>query len=183
MPTILSVSSHYSLFTIHLVTIIMSENTHIRSQVPSDSEIEGLSYQATGKNWFEYPIVVHPHHTDYAGIVWHGTYLTWMEEARVECLRSIGIDFADLVAMGCDLPVVDLSIRYRRALRMGESAIVKTRTVDMTGVRIVWEYAIQSPDAQIVYLTGVVTLVAVDLDKGKIMRQLPEAVKEALVRM
>ena len=106
---------------------------------------------------FEYPIVVHPHHTDYAGIVWHGTYLTWMEEARVECLRSIGIDFADLVALGCDLPVVDLSIRYRRALRMGESAVVKTRTVDMTGVRIVWEYAIQSPDAQIVYLTGAKT--------------------------
>ncbi len=161
----------------------MSENTNISSQTPADNAIEGLSYQAPGKNWFEYPIVVHPHHTDYAGIVWHGTYLTWMEEARVECLRSIGINFADLVAMGCDLPVVDLSIRYRHALRMGESAIVKTRTVDMTGVRIVWEYAIQSPGAEIVYLTGVVTLVAVDLDKGKIMRQLPEAVKSALVKL
>ncbi len=161
----------------------MPETTDLRSQPPSESAIEGLSYQATGQNWFEYPIVVHPHHTDYAGVVWHGTYLTWMEEARVECLRSIGIDFADLVALGCDLPVVDLSIRYRHALRMGETAIVKTRTIDMTGVRIVWEYEIQSPDGEIVYLTSVVTLVAVDLEKGKIMRQLPESVKDALVKI
>jgi acyl-CoA thioester hydrolase len=158
----------------------MPETTDIRSQIHSESAIEGLSYQATGQNWFEYPIVVHPHHTDYAGIVWHGTYLTWMEEARVECLRSIGIDFADLVALGCDLPVVDLSIRYRHALRMGESAIVKTRTIDM---RIVWEYQIQSPDGEIIYLTSVVTLVAVDLEKGKIMRQLPASVKDALVKI
>jgi acyl-CoA thioester hydrolase len=161
----------------------MSENTDIRSQVPPNMTIEKLSYQALSANWFEYPIVVYPHHTDYGGVVWHGTYLTWMEEARVECLKSIGIDFADLVTMGCDLPVVDLSIRYRRSLRMGESAIVKTRTIDMEGVRIVWEYEIESVDRSIVYLTGMVTLVAVDREKGKIMRQLPTTVKDALVKM
>jgi acyl-CoA thioester hydrolase len=161
----------------------MSETSDLQAELPTASAIAKLSYRATSAGWFEYPIVVHPHHTDYGGIVWHGTYLTWMEEARVECLRSIGIDFADLVAMGCDLPVVDLSIRYRRALRMGESAIVKTRTIDMEGVRIVWEYEIQSENREIIYLTGTVTLVAVDREKGKIMRQLPNSVKDALVKM
>lgn len=161
----------------------MPEPTDIRAQIPPASAIEKLSYQAMSANWFEYPIVVHPHHTDYGGVVWHGTYLTWMEAARVECLKSIGIDFANLVAMGCDLPVVDLSVRYHRALKMGESAIVKTRTIDMEGVRIVWEYEIQSVDRSIIYLTGMVTLVAVDREKGKIMRQLPTTVKDALVKM
>jgi acyl-CoA thioester hydrolase len=28
--------------------------------------------------WFNYPVRVYPHHTDYAGVVWHGTYLTWL---------------------------------------------------------------------------------------------------------
>jgi acyl-CoA thioester hydrolase len=161
----------------------MSQPTDIRAQIPSTSALEKLSYQAVSANWFEYPIVVYPHHTDYAGIVWHGTYLTWMEEARVACLKSIGIDFADLVAMGCDLPVVDVSVRYRRGLRMGEAAIIKTRTIDMEGVRIVWEYEIESIDRSIIYLTGMVTLVAVDREKGKIMRQLPTTVKDALVKM
>ncbi len=161
----------------------MSESTEIRPPSTSDNAIEKLSYRAMSANWFEYPIVVYPHHTDYGGVVWHGSYLTWMEEARVACLKSIGIDFADLVALGCDLPVVDISIRYHRALKMGESAIVNTRTVDMEGVRIVWEYEIQSVDRSIVYLTGMVTLVAVDREKGKIMRQLPATVREALVKM
>jgi acyl-CoA thioester hydrolase len=161
----------------------MLETTDLQTELPTTSEIEKLGSRTTASGWFEYPIVVHPHHTDYAGIVWHGTYLTWMEEARVECLKSIGINFADLVAAGCDLPVVDLSIRYRRALRMGESAMIKTRTIDMEGVRIIWEYEIQSPDCEIVYLTGMVTLVAVDREKGKIMRQLPTTVKDALVKL
>jgi acyl-CoA thioester hydrolase len=85
--------------------------------------------------------------------------------------------------VGCDLPVVDLSVRYRRALKMGEAAIVKTRTIDMEGVRIVWEYEIQSVAGDVIYLTGMVTLVAVDREKGKIMRQLPTTVRDALVKM
>jgi acyl-CoA thioester hydrolase len=161
----------------------MPETTDLRSQTASNTEIERVVDRATEKNWFEYPIVVHPHHTDYGGIVWHGSYISWMEEARVECLRSIGIDFANLVAQGCDLPVVDLSLRYHRSLRMGESAIVKTRTVDMEGVRMVWEYEIESSDRSTIYLTGMVTLVAVDREKGKIMRQLPNTVKDALIKL
>lgn len=161
----------------------MPETTDLRSQSAADTSIERILDRAIGQNWFEYPIFVHPHHTDYGGIVWHGSYISWLEEARVECLRSVGINFADLVAMGCDLPVVDLSLRYHRSLRMGESAIVKTRTIDMEGVRMVWEYEIESADRTTIYLTGVVTLVAVDREKGKIMRQLPTTVKDALIKM
>ncbi|MCZ0899091.1 acyl-CoA thioesterase, partial [Microcoleus sp. HI-ES] len=35
------------------------------------------------EGWFEYLVRVYPHHTDYSGVVWHGTYLAWREEARV----------------------------------------------------------------------------------------------------
>jgi acyl-CoA thioester hydrolase len=41
------------------------------------------------ENWFEYAIRAQPHHTDYSGVVWHGSYITWMEEARVECLEAV----------------------------------------------------------------------------------------------
>ncbi|MGB3494057.1 MAG: thioesterase family protein [Elainellaceae cyanobacterium] len=108
--------------------------------------------------WFAYPVRAHPHHTDYAGVVWHGSYLTWMEASRVECLRALGIDFENLVALGCDLPVVDLSIRYHRAMQMGMSAIVKTRTLQMTGVRLNWDYRIESPDGSVLYVTALVSL-------------------------
>ncbi len=126
---------------------------------------------------------VQPHHTDYGGVVWHGTYLTWMETARVECLRSIGINFEELVSLGCDLPVVDLSIRYRRSLRLGQTAVVKTRMNEVTGVRIDWDYAIECLETKELCITGKVTLVAIDREKGKIMRQLPANVKNSLIKL
>ena len=101
---------------------------------------------AETEHWFEYKVKAQPHHTDYAGIVWHGTYLTWMETARVECLRSIGVDFAELVALGCDLPVVELSLKYHRPIKLGTEAIVRTRLAETVGVRIHWDYEIKSLD-------------------------------------
>ena len=29
-----------------------------------------------------------PQHTDHAGVMWHGSYLAWLEEARVDALRQ-----------------------------------------------------------------------------------------------
>ncbi|MCX7596382.1 MAG: acyl-CoA thioesterase [Fischerella sp.] len=159
----------------------MSEEKTNQPQLPT-SAIDNAASQ-TLEYWFEYPVRVQPHHTDYGGIVWHGTYLTWMEEARVECLRSIGIDFADLVALGCDLPVVELSVRYHRSIQLGMSAVVKTRMADVNSVRINWDYVIESPDRQELYVTAKVTLVAVDRERGKIMRQLPANVKDALAKI
>jgi acyl-CoA thioester hydrolase len=155
-----------------------------RSQLPPTTSIQtGDSLNATTENWFEYPIKVHPHHTDYGGIVWHGHYLTWMEEARVECLKSIGIEYADLVNLGCELPVVELTLRYHQSLTMGNLAIVKTRMNDVQGVRIHWDYRIESLDGKDLYVTGRVTLVGIDRDNRKIMRQLPPTLKEALVKL
>ncbi len=160
----------------------MSQEQPGQPQLPPTGAIDNLA-NPIFENWFEYPIRVQPHHTDYAGNVWHGAYLTWMEEARVECLRSIGIDFADLVALGCDLPVVELLIRYHRSIQLGMSAVVKTRMLEATGVRINWDYAIASTDGQQLYLTAQVTLVAVDRERGKNMHQLPASVKDALAKL
>lgn len=139
--------------------------------------------QAPVPTWFEYPVIAHPHHTDYGGAVWHGAYIAWMEEARIECLRSIGVEFADLVALGCDLPVVELALRYHQSVQMGMAAIVKTRMTEMAGVRINWDYQITSTDGQTLFVSARLTLVAVDREKGKILRQLPPIVKEALVKL
>ncbi|MEG4516687.1 MULTISPECIES: thioesterase family protein [unclassified Microcoleus] len=135
------------------------------------------------EGWFEYLVRVYPHHTDYSGVVWHGTYIAWMEEARVESLRSLGIEYADWVAQGLELPVVELSLRYHRAVQMGQSVAVRTRIAATEGVRLLWDYEIRSAETQELYVTAQVTLVGVDRDKNKIIRQLPPAIKEALTRL
>ncbi|ACB53334.1 putative 4-hydroxybenzoyl-CoA thioesterase [Crocosphaera subtropica ATCC 51142] len=153
-------------------------------QLPPTTAITSKTpLKATTEKWFEYSVRVQPHHTDYSGVVWHGSYLTWIETARVECLRSMGMDFAELIKLGCDLPVVELSLRYHRILQLGEIAIVKTRMAGMKGVRMYWDCRIESGDRQQVHVTGKVTLVATDREKGKIMRQLPPTVKDILVKL
>ncbi|MEM9244863.1 MAG: thioesterase family protein [Cyanobacteria bacterium P01_F01_bin.153] len=169
---------------------------------PSVSPSAGSS-----QGWFSYPIRVQPHHTDYGGIVWHGTYITWLEAARVEALAAVGIEFADLVAMGVDLPVVDLSLRYHRSLRLGDRAIVYARLLPTKGVRLVWDYAIEPPDnrpphggentagnkagpvsvtkggSDRCYVTGQVTLAAIDPKRGKVLRRYPPIFTEALEKL
>ncbi len=134
-------------------------------------------------NWFEYPIKAQPHHTDYAGVVWHGNYLTWLEEARIEHLRTFGLDFHNLVALGCDLPVVQLSLRYHKPIYLGMSALLKTRLAAIEKVRLNWDYRLESLNGDELYLTAQVTLVPVDREKGKIMRRLPTLLKEVLEKL
>lgn len=153
------------------------------SQLESSPEAIQILGAQPNSQWFDYPIRVQPHHTDYGGVVWHGSYVAWLEEARVEALRSVGIDYADWVAFGCEMPVVELSIRYHRAMRLGMQGTVKARLVQVQGVRILWDYRIESPDAQELYVTAQVTLVTIDREKGKIMRRLPAPVEAALMQI
>ncbi|MCU0541419.1 MAG: acyl-CoA thioesterase [Oscillatoriaceae cyanobacterium Prado104] len=160
----------------------MLENDRTQPELAQAGAIQNLSAGEYG-GWFEYLVRVYPHHTDYGGMVWHGTYLAWMEEARVESLRSIGIEYADWVAQGLELPVVELSIRYHRSVQMGQAVAVRTRMAAGEGVRLLWDYEIRSADGKELYATAQVTLVGVDREKGKIIRQLPPALKDALTRL
>lgn len=101
----------------------------------------------------------------------------------MEYFRSIGLDFAQLVAIGCDLPVVDLSVRYHQPLQLGMRAILKTRLVEITGVRQILQSQIGSLDERERYLTAQVTLVAIDRQRGKVMRKLPPILTDALMKL
>ncbi|MGF1460492.1 MAG: acyl-CoA thioesterase [Leptolyngbyaceae cyanobacterium] len=131
---------------------------------------------------FEYVIRVQPHHTDYAGIVWHGTYVAWLEEARVEYLRTQGIEFAHWVGTGVDLPVVDLSLRYHQSLTLGAVVLVKA-WVTRKGVRIVWHYQIVNQETQDLCVSAQVTLVPVDHVQRKVLRRLPPSIQSDFERL
>jgi acyl-CoA thioester hydrolase len=106
-----------------------------------------------------------------------------MEEARVESLRSIGVDYAHLVTIGCDFPVIEMSLRYHKPMHLGVDAVVRTRMAEMRGVRLNWEQNIQSINGEEVYVKALVTLVACDMAEGKIIRRLPPLVQDALMKL
>jgi len=144
------------------------------------SEITKFQPTNTNNGWFNYPVRVYPHHTDYSGVVWHGMYLTWMEEARVECLRTVGMSFEELVSAGVDLPVAEMSLRYHRSARMGDDVLVMTKLVP-DKVRLNWEYQIRTETDLCV--TATVTLVPVDFEKRKLLRSLPSSLEGAIAKL
>jgi len=68
----------------------MSEEKPSQPKLPPTSALDNLS-SPEFENWFEYPVRVQPHHTDYAGLVWHGSYIAWMEEARSQLPTTIRV--------------------------------------------------------------------------------------------
>jgi len=65
--------------------------------------------------------------TDAMGVVHHGRYLPYLEEARVEYQRAIGHPYASLRAEGVDIAVLEVALSYRRPVRFDEVVTVHLR--------------------------------------------------------
>jgi acyl-CoA thioester hydrolase len=126
------------------------------------------------KKWFKHPVKALPYDTDYGGVVWHGAYLRWLEEARLKHLSSVGLSIEKLKSFGCELPIVQLSLHYHKPIFLETEAIVKTRIRENRGVRLIWDYRIESGDSKELFLTGETTLVVIDQEKRKVLRRQPE---------
>src|SRR3954452_7894390 len=68
--------------------------------------------------------------TDAYGIVYYANYLKYMERARSDMLRAVGVDqFAELGASGSAYAVVEVNIQYRSPARLGDDLQIVS-TVD-----------------------------------------------------
>ncbi|WP_335868961.1 acyl-CoA thioesterase [Bacillus sp. 2205SS5-2] len=80
--------------------------------------------------------------TDQMGVVYHANYLVWMELGRTKLSEESGYRYAEMEAAGVFCPVVDLRISYKKPLRYGEQAIVKTWIEAYNGIRLTYGYEI-----------------------------------------
>src|SRR5215210_3356449 len=68
--------------------------------------------------------------TDAYGIVYYANYLKFMERARSDFIRAVGIDqFTELTRSGSAYAVVEVDIKYRRPARLGDDLVVVS-TID-----------------------------------------------------
>ena len=72
-----------------------------------------------------FALTVYFEDTDAYGIVYYANYLKFMERARSDMIRAVGVDQAtELRSSGSAYAVVDVEIRYRRPARLGEDIVV-----------------------------------------------------------
>lgn len=80
--------------------------------------------------------------TDQMGVVYHANYLVWMEVGRTKLIEDLGFRYADMEKDGIISPVIDIAISYKKPVRYGETATVKTWVEQYDGLRVEYGYEI-----------------------------------------
>ena len=77
-----------------------------------------------------FALTVYFEDTDAYGIVYYANYLKFMERARSDFVRAVGVDQAsELRASGSAYAVVEVDIKYRKPARLGDDLLIVS-TVD-----------------------------------------------------
>lgn len=116
--------------------------------------------------------------TDAAGVVYHASYLRFLERARTEYFRARGLGVAQLAADGNIFPVIRMEIDFKAPARHDELLQVITKPVSMSRSTITLSQQINRTEDQQLLVSTSVVLACVN---GKLKpHRIPEQVRQAL---
>ena len=126
--------------------------------------------------------IVLPQHVDHAGIMWHGTYFNWLEESRINALLEVGLNYFELTKKGCDLPLINTSIKYKSPLFLGEKVIIESKFNIGKSPRINVISKFYNNKKEILTIAEV-NLVLIDKLNFSIIRKRPDFLSEAFIKL
>lgn len=126
----------------------------------------------------EFKVRVRYAETDQMGVVYHGNYAQYFEMGRVEWLRNLGLSYKFMEEKGIMLPVVSLSLNYKKPARYDDLLTVKTIFKKQESVKIEFDYEILNEEGELL-TTGNSVLVFVNMKTGRPVLP-PDYVTEAL---
>jgi acyl-CoA thioester hydrolase len=97
---------------------------------------------------------------DPMGVAHHSVYPVWLEMARTEALRGVGMAYRDLEARGVFFVVIDLALKYRRPARYDDELTIVVEAATPSRVRLEHTYKVQR-DGELL-ATGQTTLACVN---------------------
>jgi acyl-CoA thioester hydrolase len=99
--------------------------------------------------------------TDQMGVVYYGNYAAYFEVGRVELLRRLGVSYAQLEADGTMLPVVHMSIDFKRGAKYDEEVQLETSINEFPTRKISFYHILKDKNGDTL-VSGKVVLVFVD---------------------
>ncbi|MCI2392947.1 tol-pal system-associated acyl-CoA thioesterase [Aliiroseovarius sediminis] len=111
-----------------------------------------------------FPIRVYYEDTDMAGIVYYANYLRYIERARSDWVREIGIDQNAMREDGLVFAVRRVEADYLSSARFDEELQVETSVQQVTGARLVMEQVVKRGEERL--FEALVTIVCVS-DTGQ----------------
>lgn len=115
--------------------------------------------------------------TDSYGVVWHGSYLRWLEMGRVLLCEEAGYKLSELEAQDIVLPVAELNVKYKQSAKLDDDIIIKTKIIETTRVSLTFYQEIIDEKSQKTCVEATIKVVAIHKD-GKLYRSLPEQIQD-----
>lgn len=116
---------------------------------------------------------------DPMGVVWHGNYARFLEQARCELLDRIDFNYLQMQASGHIWPIVDMRLKYVRPIRFGQEIIV-TATVTEWRNRLKIEYRIHDRISGELLTKAHTVQVAVVAETGELLLESPSVLTEKM---
>jgi acyl-CoA thioester hydrolase len=126
------------------------------------------------------------HDVDMVGVVWHGHYLRYLEDARWALMNQMGYGLERMIASGFAWPIVELHTKYISPARFGDRLRVRASLVEWES-RLAVNYLVSRPEDGGRVARARTVQVAVDAQSGALQFATPRdfvaSVHAAMSRM
>ena len=106
--------------------------------------------------------------TDQMGLVHHGSYVNYFEEARISWISNLGFSYGEMEKSGIILPVSKLNINYLRPAYFENDLVVNVELAELPTSRLIFNYTITNKDDVVV--TGTTVLAFLNKETKKPVR-------------
>lgn len=125
---------------------------------------------------FAFPVRVYWEDTDAGGVVYYASYLKFLERARTEWLRTLGVDQVRMMRdERLQFVVVEANVRYHHPARFDDELLVTVTLDSMRGASVVMGQEVRRGESSgELLVTATVRAACLDADSLK-PRPLPRA--------
>lgn len=100
--------------------------------------------------------------TDAMGVVWHGNYLKYFEDAREAFGMKHNLNYLDIYKQGFFTPIVHANLEYKSPLYYGDKVKIMIRMIPSRAAKIEFDYEIINIESGKVSAVGKTTQVFLD---------------------
>ena len=103
--------------------------------------------------------------TDQMGLVHHGSYINYFEEARIAWISNLGFSYSEMEKSGIILPVSKLNVSYLRPAYFDNDLLVSVELAELPTSRLIFNYTLKKEEDVIV--TGTTVLAFLNKETKK----------------
>ena len=89
--------------------------------------------------------------TDKMQVVHHSNYIRYLEECRMDFLKQVGLDYAEIEKKGIMIPVLSVNCNYQSPAKYGDTICIVPKLENFHGVKFEMSYRIYSEDFKVLH--------------------------------